>query len=249
MAEERCGFLCCREARDQVHALDLMLREADHRIANALQTVMAASAADAGPNGAVSASARDQMMMRISAIALVHRMLSVSTSSDAIPIGDYLTSLAESIGALWSPSGDARVSVHHGGGTVAGDVAVRLGMVVNELVTNSFKYAYANRAGDVRVAFSIQDGSFTLIVADDGNGIDDASKRRRGMGSRLVEGIAKQLNASFGYQSARPGTIAILSGSADVLLPLESRICDRSVIAASSTHSGEPSQLQQTAHP
>lgn len=234
MAEDRCGFPCCREARDQVHALDLMLREANHRIANALQTVMAASAADAGPDGVVSASARDQMMMRISAIALVHRMLSLSTTSDAIAIGDYLSNLGESIGLLWSRPGVGRIAVHHSGGKVAADVAVRLGMVVNELVTNSFKYAYANGTGEVRVAFSLRDRSFVLIVADDGKGIENPSARRRGMGSRLVEDIARQLNASFSYQSGRPGTIAVMSGPADVLLPLDSKICISSAAASGS---------------
>jgi len=195
-----------------------MLREANHRIANSLQAVMAAAAADTGPNGIVSADARDQMMMRISAITLVHRMLSVSATFDTIAIGDYLTNLCQSIGMLWSKPGGARITVHHGDGKVAADIAVRLGMVVNELVTNSFKYAYGKGTGEIRVAFSIMDGSFVLIVADDGRGIDASSVSRRGTGLRLVESIAKQLNASFSYQPARPGTIAVLNGPAEVLL-------------------------------
>ena len=219
MAEVTCDVLPCRDARNRLQALDLMLREANHRIANSLQAVMAASATDAGRNSVAPGSARAQMTMRISAIAVVHRMLSASTA-DTIAIGDYLANLAESIGVLWSGPGATRIAVHHGDEKVAADVAMRLGMVVNELVTNSLKYAYDNNAGgEIRVAFSVMEGSFVLIVADDGRGMDGPSARRRGSGSRLVEDIAAQLDASFSYQSARPGTIAVLSGSADVLLP------------------------------
>lgn len=234
MAEDTCGAPLCREAQDRLRTADFMLRETNHRIANSLQAVMAAYATDAGPNSVVSAAARDQMMMRISAIALVHRMLSASASSDTIAIGDYLTSLGDSIGVLWSKPGGARITVHHSGGKVAADVAVRLGMVVNELVTNSFKYAYGNGAGEIRVAFSIMDGWFVLIVADDGRGMDAPTVSRRGTGIRLVEGIAKQLNASFSYQLAKPGTIAILTGPADVLLPRERRACLGSTAAMDS---------------
>jgi two-component sensor histidine kinase len=218
MAEDTCGVPLCREARDRLRALDLMLREANHRIANSLQAVMAASAVDADRSSIASATARAQMTMRISAIAVVHRLLSVS-AADTIAIGDYLANLAESIGVFWSGTSATRIAVHHGGEKIAADVAVRLGMIVNELVTNSLKYAYDNNAGEIRVAFSVKEGSFVLIVADDGRGMDGPSARRRGSGSRLVEDIAAQLDASFSYQSARPGTIAVLSGSADVLLP------------------------------
>lgn len=191
MAQDTCSVPLCRDSRDRLCVADIMLREANHRIANSLQAVMAAAAADASPNGILPADARGQMMTRVAAIALVHRMLSVSTISDTIAIGDYLTNLCESIGVLWSKPGGARIAVHHGDVEVATDVAVRLGMVVNELVTNSFKYAYGKGTGEIRVAFSVMEGSFVLIVADDGRGIDALSVTRQGTGMRLVEGIAK----------------------------------------------------------
>jgi len=223
MAQHICGASFC-DAQIQLQALDFTLREANHRIANSLQAVMAAAAG--GRSGGIPALESSELMARISAIAAVHRMLSASDSCDAIVIGDYLAKLAEGIGVLWSGEGAsaAGIAVHHGGETVAADVAVRLGMIVNELVTNSFKYAYEDGArGEIRIAFSIMDGAFVLIVADDGRGIDDASGRRRGMGSRLIDEISAQLDASFSYQPGRPGAIAVLHGAADILLPADRR--------------------------
>ncbi|NIJ20670.1 hypothetical protein FHS95_002362 [Sphingomonas naasensis] len=155
-----------------------------------------------------------------------------------VAIGDYLANLTEGLATLGCGPNVPRIAVHHGGESVAADVAVRLGSVVNELVINSMKYAYDDNAGgEIRVAFSVLDGSFVLIVADDGRGIGAPPVARCGRGRRLVESIAVQLEARFSYQPARPGTIAILSGPAEAL----SSRCGGAAQSRGASHAPGPS--------
>jgi two-component sensor histidine kinase len=210
--------ICC-ESRLQIQAMKLMLRETDHRIANSLQTVMALCNRTALGGDLISQHVSDQISIRICAIAHMHRMLSVSKTSGIIAFDDYLEELVNELGTLWSDrSGHRKISQCCANVRVTGEVAAQLGMIVNELVTNSCKYAYeAEKYGEVRVTFSIDNGAFVLMVADDGQGLGSRSKTGTGIGSRIVSGIATQLGAQFGYQAANPGTVAILTGPETIL--------------------------------
>lgn len=220
MFEPSCAKPKCLDAQDRVRTVDIMLREANHRIANSLQVVMAASMAPAGQSCEQIAASRERLSARIAAIAALHQMLCRSDESSLVAFGDYLEELVGNLGLLWVGPDTGRVIVHHSGETISAEAAVRLGMVINELVTNSFKYAYAGRdAGDVRVGFSVSGGRFVLIVADDGHGFDPRSARH-GLGTRIVTDLVRRLGAHFAYQPSRPGTIAIVSGPAELLLPV-----------------------------
>ena len=121
---------------------------------------------------------------------------------------------------LWAgESGRIKVTAFCGAGSMSAQAAIQLGMAVNELVANACKYAYgAGEPGEVRVGFSIVEGKFTLLVADDGCGLPGADLQRSGMGRRLVTEIAVRLGGAFTYRSSRAGTVAVLTGSAEALL-------------------------------
>ncbi|MDH7972864.1 sensor histidine kinase [Sphingomonas sp. AR_OL41] len=209
---------CCL-AQHQLQAMSLMLREADHRIANSLQAVIALSHSAAPGDDEISRRIRDHLSTSVSAIATVHRMLSVAQQTGMIPFDLYLEELVTGLGILWSDgTGRRAISSLCQQRSVRAEIAVRLGMIVNELVTNSCKYAYEGcDHGEVRVSFSVNDGTFVLLVADDGRGFD-VSAATVGKGRRIVAGISSQLGSRFRYQPACHGTIAILTGPADVLL-------------------------------
>ena len=219
MIEQSGGERARIDTHDDFRAVEVMLREANHRIANSLQQVMAACVAPPGNSCEDMASSRETLTSRIAAIGTLHRMLSVSGESGPVAFGDYLEELAGNIGLLWAGIRSPRIVVHHTGETVDADVAMRLGMVINELITNSLKYAYADRdPGEIRIGFSISDARFVLIVADDGAGIDPVSTHH-GLGTRIMADLARRMDARLDYHPGQPGTIAVLSGPADMLLP------------------------------
>ena len=74
-----------------------------------------------------------------------------------------------------------------------------VGLIVNELVTNAAKHAFADGdVGQIRVAFSREGTGYRLTVEDDGKGLpDDYATRRQGLGRGLVEAFTRQAGGSL----------------------------------------------------
>jgi two-component sensor histidine kinase len=92
-----------------------------------------------------------------------------------------------------------RLSVH---------VARSLGLIVAEWFTNALKYAFPdNRIGTIRLSLSCADSTCTMVVMDDGTGMELAARPRgTGLGSRLVKALAKPLRGQVEVRSGTTGT-------------------------------------------
>src|ERR687887_902436 len=85
------------------------------------------------------------------------------------------------------------------------DRAVSMGLIVNELVTNSLKYAFADdRGGTINVVLRREsDGQLELVVEDNGKGCPEDVKE--GLGSRIVRLLAQQLQSTITRAAVNPG--------------------------------------------
>jgi two-component sensor histidine kinase len=95
-----------------------------------------------------------------------------------------------------------------------------LGLIVTELVINALKHAFpGSRPGRVVVAYEIEPEGWTLSVTDDGIGRPDPGRGAKvGLGTSVVEALARQLGAHVVMSDARPGArIAIVEGDAPTL--------------------------------
>jgi two-component sensor histidine kinase/CheY-like chemotaxis protein len=188
-----------REARDRA---ELLLHEVNHRVANSLAFVAAMVGMQA--NAIVDPTAKSALaetQTRISAIASVHRRLYTSDDIRSVEISDYLDNLLKELEATMNPSAKPSTirliaEVVH----VPTDKAISIGMIVSELVTNAFKYAYPDDGGEIRVSFR-KNGAFAkLTVEDDGIGWDGGgTPKGTGVGSRIVSALARNLDASIEY--------------------------------------------------
>jgi two-component sensor histidine kinase len=89
------------------------------------------------------------------------------------------------------------------------DKAVSVGVVVTELITNAYKYAYPNGApGEIRVALrKTGEDEACLSVEDDGIGWSGEGKPSgTGVGSRIVKSMAINLKSEVTYEKLNPGT-------------------------------------------
>jgi two-component sensor histidine kinase len=81
------------------------------------------------------------------------------------------------------------------------ELALPLGLIVNELLTNSFKYAFpGNRKGTIEVSLIPEEGDrWALMIRDDGVGLKDgfASEASHSMGSQIVQILVEQIEAEF----------------------------------------------------
>jgi two-component sensor histidine kinase len=198
--------------------LEALLREVNHRVANSLQLVSAFvhMQSSALPDPAAKAALQDTQR-RIQAIAQVHRRLYTGEALDMVAMDDYLAAMVEELEATWSTPAAPRVLRFVSEPIrMTTDRAVSLGVIVNELVSNACKYAYAPTApGEVRIAL-IRDGGdrFVLRVEDDGCGLDTGqAPKGTGLGTKVIRAMAQSLQASLSYDAGHSGVRAILSAA------------------------------------
>lgn len=200
-----------RQMRLAKERAETLLSEVNHRVANSLSMVAALvrlqanAIADKGAKAALS-----ETQARIMAIAGVHRRLYTSDDVRTVEIHEYLTGLIAELGVSMREAGHtSSVRAEVETMQVPTDKAVSIGVVVTELVTNAFKYAYPDReGGDIRVTLGRRaDGAARLLIEDDGIGWrGDGAARGTGLGTRVVKAMAGSLGAELHYDAPERGT-------------------------------------------
>ncbi len=143
---------------------------------------------------------------RIETLRLVHEQLYVAGAADLLRLRPYLTQLAGNLAQLHvGQSGPVRLDVAVEEVEFGPDVAVPLGLILNEFVTNSLKYAFDGRGGVIRIGVeTLGEGRMRVCMADDGKGLPAeprASESGTGTGMRLIEGLARQIGATPEWSS------------------------------------------------
>ena len=203
-----------REARDRAETL---LREVNHRVANSLALVgsfVFLQQRSLAADQTQARSALADVQVRISAIAQIHRRLYTSDDVSVIDMDTYLGGLVEELATAMTADGTERaIKLDAEPICMATDRAVSLGVIVTELVTNAYKYAYPPGApGEIRVAFKRSDMTLSLTVEDDGIGIPaDAKPKGTGLGSRIIKAMATSLQANQRSDPTHRGTRVVLS--------------------------------------
>lgn len=180
----------------QAHA-EVLLKEVNHRVANSLQVV--ASLLDLQREALKGTAARDALTetkARIMAVARVHQRLFASDEVGRVDFKAYLESLTSELAATLDADG-RRLKLIGSEVSIDAAKAVSAGILVAELVTNAFKYAYApGIAGEVRIRLVCAPGQIRLSVEDDGVGFPTpgAVARGTGLGMRIVRAMAETLD-------------------------------------------------------
>jgi two-component sensor histidine kinase len=186
-----------------------LAREGDHRVMNSLQLVQAMLSLQSR-NGSASDETKAQLKTasnRVLAIATVHKQLHLTGSMEEIDISAFLKRLCESLQQT-APAEITAVDVAVDSMMLLSDTASGIGLLVAELVTNSFKYAYpAGQRGNVSVAFTGTPQRWQLDVSDQGRGLSEGFDidQPKGFGMQAVKAFVRRLDATLSVTS-RPGS-------------------------------------------
>ncbi|MES2645853.1 MAG: tetratricopeptide repeat protein [Bacteroidota bacterium] len=178
---------------------ELLLKEIHHRVKNNLEVVSSLLALQSAQ--IEDQHTKDAMLEgqnRVQSIGIVHQKLYQGTNLGAIEMKDYFINLSESI--LDSFGAEKRVSIECAMNQLDVDIdtAVPLGLIVNELLTNTLKYAFpAGQHGNVLIKLEKRDnGVLHLQISDDGIGKSGIT-HGTGFGGQLVSLLTQQLSGSM----------------------------------------------------
>ena len=194
-------MICCERKRSCC--------EIQHRVANSLQII--ASVLLLSARRVQSDETRTHLEdahHRVMSIATLQKQLTVSAIED-VELRAYFTHLCESLGAsMIRDHAQQSIHVDVDQTTVTADVSVSLGLIVTELVINALKHAFPHgRSGHIKVGYQSRGPNWTLSVGDDGVGMPDkASDAKAGLGTSIVEALARQLDAKVQLTDEKPGT-------------------------------------------
>lgn len=199
---------------EELRQAELLMREVNHRVANSLQ--LASSILRMQAHQEADAHTRDQLEkagLRIGSIQHVHDRLYRSGDMRTIEFSQYLRDLCNDLSDSVMQEDTAhafKLETECDRMRVATDLVSKLGLVVNEFVTNAFKHGQC-MDGDcaIRVSAHVRDGMLMLEVADNGPGLppDFDMARIKGLGMRLVRFVASSLGGEAGARNTNPGAL------------------------------------------
>ncbi|HYW56470.1 MAG TPA: CHASE3 domain-containing protein [Polaromonas sp.] len=194
---------------------EVLLTEVNHRVANSLQLV--AVLVGMQMRTVTDTSAKDALretQSRISAISLIHKSLYTSGDVTNVALNDYLGAMLGNLETAMKKDGHTAIlKCYLEPISLSTDASVSLGVAVQELVTNAFKYAYPDeKTGEVRVRLKrLEGGKAELTVEDDGVGIAlNSAHAGTGLGSKIINTMASALKTHVEYINRMPGTMARL---------------------------------------
>jgi two-component sensor histidine kinase len=155
-----------------------------------------------------------EMQGRIAAIGQIHRRLYTSDDVRFVDMGTYLQGLVEELqGALKGDGRSYSIKLNAENIPVATDKAVSLGMIVTELVTNAYKYAYPKSTkGEIRIRFERHDKELlSICVEDDGVGWSGKNgSNGTGLGTKIINSMARALGGPVDIDAKHKGTRVLL---------------------------------------
>lgn len=181
---------------------DWLLKEVHHRVKNNLQIVMSLlSSQSAYLENSVAIEAIRESQNRVQAISLIHQKLYKSSNVASINMSSYVSDMLEYLGDSFSTR-KRNIGFEQIIEPLNLDLAqaVPLGLVLNEAVTNSIKYAFGPDGGQIIVALQlINEVNLLLTISDNGKGLpaDFSLKHATSLGMEMMKALSKQLGGEF----------------------------------------------------
>lgn len=183
---------------------ELLLKEIHHRVKNNFQTISSLIEMQGKNIEDEKTLVRlKEGQSRIKSMSLIHQKLYQKDMISTIDFQEYAVQLIDQILNLYGyPKTNVKIEVN--GLNLDVDTAIPIGLILNELVTNSCKYAFKeNQEACLCLSFSQQKpGEFKLIYKDNGPGIPSSFdlKKSESLGLRLIQRLTKQLQGTFHYK-------------------------------------------------
>lgn len=181
---------------------EALLQEVHHRVKNNLQIISSLM------NLQASYSKDEKFLAmirecknRIISMSMIHEMLYRTKDLSRIQVSDYIKTLTLSINSSFSGKDSEVTFLYTIDDSIylEADRMIPIGLIVNEAVSNSFKYAFPDRGGKIFIEFTSSEGQFYFKIKDDGVGLpkEIQTEEFESLGIQLIKTLSEQLLAEL----------------------------------------------------
>jgi PAS domain S-box-containing protein len=190
-----------RQLRDK----DMLLKELQHRVKNNLQLITALIRLDARSQQNGDMINLDTLAGRIEALQLLYHNLTTEALGQTVDLGHYLSQVASAVMHTYAVEG-IRLDLKVDYAPVSVNVAMPVGLLVNELLTNAFKYAFNGRKSGLISVQCLRDDEnrYRIVVADDGIGLLEGATwpMPAKLGALILQTLRENVNTILKVESA-----------------------------------------------
>ena len=184
---------------------EFLLKEIHHRVKNNLGVVSSLLELQAAQiDDPKVIDAMKQSQNRVYSMGMIHQRLYQGKNLATVEMKDYFKNLGQHILDSFGVVDQVNLEFEMEAIEIDIDTAIPLGLIVNELITNSLKYAFPNnRKGKIKISLQRTSAELLLLeVADDGVGKQEENLNKGpGFGTQLIKLLMQQLNGEMKFQS------------------------------------------------
>ncbi len=186
---------------------EALLREIHHRVNNNMQIISSLlNLQTLYVHEEETKEVLQDSQRRVKSMAMVHEKLYRAGDLSHIKFKEYTEKLVSDIFSTYNRrTGDIKFILNMDEIELNMETAIPLGLIINELVTNSLKFAFPENEGSITIELENNNGQFVLTVADDGIGLppDFDLNKTHSLGLRLVNSLVIQLDGEISMDSSQ----------------------------------------------
>lgn len=195
------SYFMFRQKRKSLGEKELLIQEIHHRVKNNLQVISSLLKLQAGSlQDKAAQKAVKEGESRVKAMALIHQRLYGATDLKGVDAQDYFENLLTEL--FYSFGVDDELvdfQVNSSGIKLDIDTVIPLGLIVNELITNTLKYAFdPSQKGKITISLVEENDQLVVCVADNGVGMDESKlEGSHSFGWKMIKSLSRKLEAEI----------------------------------------------------
>ncbi len=183
---------------------ETLLKEIHHRVKNNLQVISSLlSIQSRYITDSKALNAINESKDRLNAISFLHQELYQNETLKSISIKTYFEKLLDTIQNTFDPSKKTTFNIQVQDTLLDVDTLMSLGLIVNELLTNAFKYGCTNKNPHINFSLSIEKNKLQFNLKDNGIGIDQEyiKNTTNSLGLKLIQLFTQKLKGEINYRN------------------------------------------------